>query len=305
MILFIAPLADSVIAHQTLLLLSRGADFLILDPRNFGEAWNMTWNLTAHGMQGHIQMDSKMVPLERVSTVWAHMLAVADESNSTAKFQDSTERIARYTLLATFANAYPGLVINRPCRASSNGSKPYQQQIIAESGFSPIKTLITTDPEAARKFYADCRGQVIFKSASWLRSVVRRMGDEDLDRIESVKHCPTQFQEYIPGADVRVHAVGRRLFATQIESSSDDYRYVPQGGSRRMRSIELPSEIADQCRRLATALDLPICGIDLRRQPNGQYACFEVNPLPGYTFYQRQTGQPIGEAIADFICGQS
>ena len=48
-------------------------------------------------------------------------------------------------------------------------------------------------------------------------------------------------------------------------------------------------------------LNLPLCGIDLKVTPEGIYYCFEVNPSPAYTYYEEQTGQPIAQAIIDYM----
>ena len=48
-------------------------------------------------------------------------------------------------------------------------------------------------------------------------------------------------------------------------------------------------------------LGLHVAGIDLRRTDDGRWVCFEVNPSPGFTFYQEETGQPIAEAIARLL----
>ena len=50
--------------------------------------------------------------------------------------------------------------------------------------------------------------------------------------------------------------------------------------------------------RNGSGLGLVLSGIDLRRTPAGDYYCFEVNPSPGFIFYERATGQPISEAVA-------
>jgi glutathione synthase/RimK-type ligase-like ATP-grasp enzyme len=52
---------------------------------------------------------------------------------------------------------------------------------------------------------------------------------------------------------------------------------------------------------LAQALDLPLAGIDLRQRPDGQYLCFEVNPMPAYSYYESNTGLPISLALADLL----
>ena len=68
----------------------------------------------------------------------------------------------------------PALVVNRPRASSTNGSKPLQQ-LIAEHGFSVPRTLVTTVPEEARRFFDECRGRVVYKSISHRRSIVRRV----------------------------------------------------------------------------------------------------------------------------------
>jgi glutathione synthase/RimK-type ligase-like ATP-grasp enzyme len=161
---------------------------------------------------------------------------------------------------------------------------------------------VTTIPEEVDRFYDECRGRVIYKSVSSQRSIVRRMTGADCERREQVRRCPTQFQEYIPGVDIRVHTVGNRIFATEIATEATDYRYAGrEGAAREMRGLTLPDPVAEQCLRLAAGLELAMSGIDLRRSPEGEYFCFEVNPSPAFTFYQAHTGQRIGDALIDLL----
>jgi glutathione synthase/RimK-type ligase-like ATP-grasp enzyme len=50
-------------------------------------------------------------------------------------------------------------------------------------------------------------------------------------------------------------------------------------------------------------LGIVIDGVDLRRDLDGHYYCFEVNPTPGFMFYQQYTGQRIGDALVDLLSG--
>jgi glutathione synthase/RimK-type ligase-like ATP-grasp enzyme len=52
---------------------------------------------------------------------------------------------------------------------------------------------------------------------------------------------------------------------------------------------------------MADSLGLVLSGIDLRRTPDDEYYCFEINPSPGFIFYERNTGQPISEAVARLL----
>jgi glutathione synthase/RimK-type ligase-like ATP-grasp enzyme len=201
-------------------------------------------------------------------------------------------------LLVSWADITPALVLNRPAAMASNTSKPYQAALILDCGFAVPETLITTDPEAIREF----RGRhqdVIYKSISSTRSVVSRLGPEQMSRLDDLHWCPTQFQEFVPGTDYRVHVVGDEVFTSEIRSTADDFRYAAaQGGATEMRDFELPDECAARCRALSAHLDLPFAGIDLRRTPDGAWYCFEVNPAPGFSFFQESTGQRIDEAVS-------
>ena len=139
-------------------------------------------------------------------------------------------------------------------------------------------------------------------SVSGERSIVSRFTDRHAGRLADIVWCPTQFQEYVPGRDFRVHVVGTRLFACEIASEADDYRYAHrQDLAVSVTQTSLPDEVGERCLRLAHALGLPLAGIDLRRTPDGDWCCFEVNPSPAFTYYEGLTGPPIAEAVADLL----
>jgi hypothetical protein len=148
----------------------------------------------------------------------------------------------------------PGRIVNRAEPQGSNGSKPYQAQLIVRYGLRAPETLITNDPEAVLAFQRQ-HGTLIYKSMSGVRSIVRALGEGDLERLDLIRWCPVQFQACVPGIDMRVHIVDRDVHATEIVSDILDYRYAQRsGGSARLRPAELPADIADRCVRLARGL---------------------------------------------------
>ena len=204
---------------------------------------------------------------------------------------------AFHAILSDWLEMTGAKVMNRLRPCNTNMSKPYQLQLIARLGFAVPPTIITNQPENVRSFRKR-HGRVIFKSISAHRSIVRELVDADEDRLERIRTLPTQFQALIEGDDVRVHAVGGKLFATRIKSDMVDYRYAEsQGGEAIFEPTELPDTIARRCIELSRFLDLPLCGIDLKLAPDGTFYCFEVNPSPAFSYYQEQTDQPIARAI--------
>jgi glutathione synthase/RimK-type ligase-like ATP-grasp enzyme len=304
MILLFGVLADAVTAFVCSRLVSRKLEFLLLDGRHSPQEFGLTWSIEDGAIGGAIHYGARQVALEEVRSVFVRQFGVSDRPGNRDQNgnQGASAQGEVHGSLAAFADTMPVLVVNRPAASSSNRSKPLQQQIIARHGFAVPRTLVTTVPEEARRFYDECRGRVVYKSVSSVRSIVQRLSPDDLERLEQVRWCPTQFQEYIPGIEVRVHVIGRRIFATEIITDAVDYRYAGRdGAAREMRAVELPAEVAERCRRLAEALGLVTAGVDLRRSPAGDYYCWEVNPSPGFTFYQANTGQRIGEALVDLL----
>jgi glutathione synthase/RimK-type ligase-like ATP-grasp enzyme len=205
------------------------------------------------------------------------------------------------TRLIAWADLSPTPVVNRPARMAVNNSKPYQLTLISGFGFNVPDTLVTTDEMEVRRFI-DRRGSAIYKSVSGVRSIVSRLEAGQPTILANVANCPTQFQEYIPGVDVRVHVAGEAVLATQIASEADDYRYAGRSGAGLvMESVDLPEEFANQCRRMARGMGLYFAGIDFRHTPAGSWYCLEVNPSPGFTFYEAGTGQAIAAAAADLL----
>ncbi len=64
------------------------------------------------------------------------------------------------------------------------------------------------------------------------------------------------------------------------------------------------SPLAAVHRALSSSLNLPVAGIDLRRTPDGRWYCFEVNPSPGFTYFQKETHQAIDETIARLLISE-
>lgn len=209
--------------------------------------------------------------------------------------------VAWHALLNDWMETTSLPVLNRIKACNSNMSKPYQARIIATCGLEVPKTLITNDPEAALAFKAR-HGKVIFKSISAHRSIVRELAGPHMTRLEQIRYLPVQFQECVEGTDFRVHIIGKAIFATRIDSSAQDYRYASEDEAETsFVPTKIPPHIEAACLRLSDKLELPLCGIDLRKTPEGGYVCFEVNPSPAYSCYEEQTSQPISDAIAQWL----
>jgi hypothetical protein len=259
-------------------------------------------------IRGIVRIRDRTINLDRITAVYLRPYGVDQLPVLQRVGRDSptwSHAVAIVDALLAWIELTPALVVNRPSAMASNASKPYQARLIESLGFAIPETLITTDPDAVREFWAH-HGTIVYKSISGVRSIVTRLTAAHLERLELVHYCPTQFQQYIPGNDYRVHVVGEEVFTCEITSMADDYRYATQyGGVAKLRPYPLPREVADRCRSLARALRLNVAGVDLRHHPAGQWYCFEVNPSPAFTYYQHATDHPIDVAIARLLIAGS
>jgi hypothetical protein len=264
----------------------------------------MELEIDAGEVRGTLTMPSATVRLEDVAGAYVRLMdhRLLPELEGPDVGSEDRQRCAQlHEVLVRWLDVSPGRILNRPNAQGSNGSKPFQAQIIRAHGLHVPETLVTNDPDAIAAF-RELHGRLIYKSVSGCRSIVRMLTEDDLRRIDRVRWCPVQFQEYVDGVDVRVHVVGERVFATAIRSSGVDYRYAQRaGGTTTLEAVEIPDELAERCVSVSRTLGLSLSGIDLRIRDDGTAYCFEVNPSPAYTYYEHHTGQPIARAIAEYL----
>jgi hypothetical protein len=255
-------------------------------------------------IRGQIRTPRQRIDLAAVTAVYARpyasaRLPVVRHRGADSPAWSHAHQVER--AIWAWAEITPALVVSRPLAMASNNSKPYQSQRIRAYGFAVPDTLVTTDPAAAHAFWQR-HGEIIYKSVSGTRSRVARLRPEDEPRLEDVTWCPTQFQEFVPGREHRVHVVGSQVFACEVVAEADDYRYAP-ANEVTLRSCDLPADVAARCCDLAAGLGLPVAGIDLRLSPRGTWYCFEVNSMPAFSCYEGATHRPISAAVARLLAG--
>jgi glutathione synthase/RimK-type ligase-like ATP-grasp enzyme len=277
----------------------RDVPYVLLDQR---EAHRMHIDLdTTRDVSGRLRVGAQRVDLDDIGAIFVRprdIREVLRQRGDLPGTQSHAQAMALERQLFVWTEIASALVVNRPSALAANGSKPYQAEMIREHGFEIPPTLATTTPEDAREFIAT-HGQVIYKSVSGQRSIVSRVDAVQLEQIDDVANCPTQFQAHIPGVDFRVHVIGDALHACEIRCCADDYRIAhEQGEAIEFRAAVLPPAVAMRCHALARRLNLPLAGIDLRRTEDDAWYCFEVNTAPAFTYYERATGQPLTAAVA-------
>lgn len=193
----------------------------------------------------------------------------------------------------------------------------------ATFGFEVPRTLITTDPDEAREFFAAVHGRMIFKvmsdpylgAATMSRkypaeqlepyqTMTTLITESELDLLDSVRLVPCLFQEYVDKAvELRVTVIGDELFAAEIHSQDDertavDWRHydveIPYAEAK------LPAELADRCLAFVRSYGLNFSALDLILTPDGRYVFVENNPNGQFMFIEHKVPQL---AMTDALAG--
>jgi hypothetical protein len=304
MILICGSLADSVTELVCARLEDCGYEYRFLDLERYPEGHTVDFEWKNAQVDGFFTGPGWRVELDELTGVYPRFLGTQGRGllpDVPAALRPAIYSEAESGLVALF-EYLPCAVVNRLRGGMSNNSKPYQGLLLAECGLRTPETLVTNDPDEAAAFVEACSGEVIYKSLSGIRSIVRRLSQEHLTRLPLLRHGPAQFQRFVPGTNVRVHVVGDRLFTTRVRSDAVDYRYAHQDGKDcELEPAELDPEVAAACLRAAQRFDLLIAGIDLKITPDGEVFCFEINPSPTFNYYELSTGQAISLALAELL----
>jgi glutathione synthase/RimK-type ligase-like ATP-grasp enzyme len=274
--------------------------FEVFCPTNLEEFY-LYYEIINGKIEGEVSFSGLSVDLRDITGVYNRMVDFSLSPNYRNLDITSEKYLKLRSSTTTFLNWLSitnAKVLNHNKNMISNSSKPYQMMLIKNSGFRIPESCVTNQTEVIEKFRA-VYTNVIYKSASGVRSIVKKL---DGDIISSnINSCPVLFQECLVGINYRVHVIGNELFATKILSKAVDYRYATTEENCDLQAVFLPKNIEKKCINLSKNLNLPFCGIDLMKTKNNDWYCFEVNPSPGFTFYENQTKQPISKAVAKYL----
>ncbi len=278
-------------------------------------------NFSISNSQNLFQFNLEDVPMDMssFSSIWFRR---PGPLKSKAFFQPWIEQMmmveARQALMGMLY-ALPCLWVNYPARDTSATLKLFQLQVAKNVGMTLPETIVTNEPGIARAFYEKFGGNVIYKLVAETSNFslpsfefphgipTLPLREVDLKHLEQVRHAPHLFQERVDKqSDVRVTVIGKKVFATHIESQKgtgkldwrNDYS-VP------MTEWQLPDELSEQCIAMLKALGLNYGAFDFCLDKNGRYVFLEVNPAGQYLWVEERTEQPLSKEMALLLAGQS
>lgn len=255
-----------------------------------------------------LRFSDATVPMNEVTAVWWRRPQPFGIPNTV------TDPAVRHFAMSEAATAFQGmwqssraLWVNNILRDAAAAHKPWQLALAKQVGLAVPDTLITNDPDEARRFWAANPGQVIFKPFtaslhSWRET--RMLKPEEEGMADAVRLAPVIFQKYVSGTDLRITAIGDRLFPAEADASAGEYQVdVRLNTNLKYKEHQLPPGVAEKLLALMRRLGLEYGAIDMRRTPEGEYVFFEVNPAGQFLYVEMATGMPIAAALAQHLAG--
>lgn len=221
---------------------------------------------------------------------------LTDLSSKVADRAERRQWRALIPALDLWLRAVPGMVVNRSDAGSDNSSKPLHEATLAGFGFNVPEGITTSSPRRIREFVA--AGPTISKSVCGVRASAALITTADIESFRP-EQGPIHLQRQIPGSDARIHVVGESVVAQRLATTATDYR---EGGNfDDLTTFDPPDDIVSLVVSATKATGLEFAGWDFRIGDDDTYWCLEVNPMPGYSPYDRHCDGAISRLLLDHL----
>ncbi|MFI6360482.1 ATP-grasp ribosomal peptide maturase [Streptomyces sp. NPDC050743] len=291
--------ADMVVArlHET------GTPVMRLDPADLPGKAVLSAGYAHGDFDGHLSVGGHVLSMRGLRSVWLRRPGQpAAHAAQPSPWLTAESRQAFYGMLHSTAARW----MNHPRHAEQARLKPWQLRVAHRSGLAVPPTVFTTSPRLARQF-AEEHGDVVVKSASGpprgnpALDLPTTLIRPDAD-FSAVAAGPALLQRYVPKrADIRLTCVGTRLFAARKTAEPDqvDGRYGDTGHT--WQATPVPPQIGGPVREYLRITQLAYAAFDFAEDEDGVWWFLECNQGGQFGFIELTTGQPISDAIAEWL----
>lgn len=315
MLLVVTNKADLASDYFILRVKERGFPFVRLNTEDLGTGFSIDIYLS--GADRHFRIvfaDGRVLGDADISAVYFRQarapLLLEEVAESERAF---AVREAKEQLRSLWRLIDPDKWLNHPRDLWRAANKVEQLAIAPTLGFTIPETLISISPTAVSSFYESCAGRVVCKAVKHgfyqhdnvvSIATTQRLQRETISELFHYAPVAMIFQREIPKRfDIRVTVVGDDVYATAIHSQTHsetevDWRtWDASAFELRHEPIDLPADVAAQCRRITRHFNLGYSAIDLISGADGLFYFLEVNPNGQWVWIERRAGYPIRDAI--------
>ncbi|MEW2087056.1 hypothetical protein [Streptomyces sp. NPDC005283] len=219
---------------------------------------------------------------------------------------------ARYGLGGILGSLPGAHYLNHPWRNRDAEFKPAQLATAERCGLIVPPTVITNEPDQARRFVDDY-GPVIYKPLRDTdqidddgRALTVWIDDVGPDQIDDrMVHTTHLFQQRVNKvADIRMTVVGDRLFPVRIDGSPGvDWRRHYEALTYTL--IDAPPDVGKGVRAYVDAFGLTFGAFDFGLDAEGRWWFYECNPNGQWAWLPCSITDQITHAIADRLTNPS
>ncbi len=204
--------------------------------------------------------------------------------------------------------------LNHPDRMDHAEYKPVQLAAATAAGLATPRTLITNDPDAARRFVADLPRAVYKAFCSTVREPAGRRFiyttpvDTSALTDGTVHYTAHQFQEWIDKEyEIRLTVVDEQFFAARLTGRSPDAHIDWRSDYDNVgyAVAQVPAPVRRAVAQMLADLGLRFAAMDFAVRPDGSWVFLDLNPNGQWGWIEHETGLPICAALADALATPS
>lgn len=233
------------------------------------------------------------------------------------EMSESEQRFATIEMrfgLGGLLTSLPVRWVSHPSAVADAEYRIRQMAVANRCGLLLPPSLITSDPDAARRFIEEQDTGAVYKTI--MHKIISDAGGVKLiyttpvdpaSLDERITLAPHLFQQNISKAfDARVVATSAgACLGVAIHSSDPEGRqdWRTRYDTLTYETVDVPTEVAAGCRRCLSDLRIELGVFDFSVGAAGTWWFLEANPAGRWAWLQAATGLPITEAITDLLTG--
>lgn len=235
------------------------------------------------------------------SVYWRNFCGVSDEStkgNFTSQ-DDIAARDSMACIRTWFELDNSTMWANSWKAFQHHQEKPFQLWKVKQLGVHIPNTLVGNHIEQIRAFYQSVEKSIFKPVFGGAQTEI--LTDEHLESsrvTQALSKSPITVQEFVEGTNIRTYVIGDKVLSAELRSDCADFR---EDQDMEIISMDTPTHVIEQSRKIAKQLFLNWTAIDWRRDLKGNYYFLEANPSPMFLGFQHRSGIPISEYLIDMM----
>jgi len=315
MILIVTNREDITADFVVLELKKRKKDFIRFNTEDFPEKMNVEAYFKKDKLQGQFRFidSNRIVQFSSIKSVWYRRPALPAFRNVKPRYRKFCIQES-VTLLNGIWGTLEAFWVSKPKNIYFAENKLIQLMMASQTGLLIPPTLISNDCNKISEFLKEQNGNIVIKpikngmlddKSIIFTSVVN---GKDLTLFKKSVPIPSTYQENIKKElDIRITIIGRKVFATEIDSQKNKSSTIDWRRSQDInlphRKHKVPKDIENKCVTLVEKLGLQFGAIDMVLSKSGEYYFLEINPNGQWGWIEKRTGYRLTEALVNLLLG--